>query len=390
MSEISNCPVCSGTRVPSILRIEGMPACSNRLYRTREEALEALRGALDFAFCRSCGHTFNRAFDRSLVDYDAQYENSLYSSERFRRYADELVGELVRRHKLRARTIVEIGCGRGEFLVALCEKGRNRGVGFDPSYKPEDKLEVRGESSEISIRREPFSCSAGTLRADFICSRHTLEHVEEPREFLRIVRAAVCERDIPLYFEVPNSLTMLNGNCIWDMVYEHCSYFTTGSLARLFIDVGFSVDEIQQVFGGQYLALHGRTGGGHEKQAGSDSGNPSSAFANFANSVTEKVKKWKLRLDGLAHERRNAVVWGAGSKGATFLNLVGGTHIAYVVDRNVRKQGHFVAGTGQLIVSPACLRDIPVDVIICMNPMYLAEMQAEMESVGVRAEIVQA
>jgi SAM-dependent methyltransferase len=390
MNEVSSCPVCSSTHISSILRIERLPACCNRLYRSRGDAIGALRGTVDLAACQGCGHIFNRTFDGSLVDYDAQYENSLYSSERFRRYADELVEELVRRHELKARTIVEIGCGRGEFLRALCRRGPNRGVGFDPSYKPDDQGEEQGGTPEISIRREVFCHNTGTPRADFICSRHTLEHVEEPRELLRNIRAGTGERYIPLYFEVPNSLTMLSGGCIWDIVYEHFSYFSTSSLSRLFVDAGFCVDDIRQVFGGQYLALHGRTGSGHEKQAWSRPAAFENEVAKFAGTFTETVEKWKLRLDALARDGRRAVVWGAGSKGGTFLNLLGETHIDYVVDRNYRKQGHFIAGTGQRIVSPEFLHNIPVDVIICMNPMYSAEIKAEMESVGLRADIVQA
>ena len=41
---------------------------------------------------------------------------------------------LMRLSKGTADNILEIGCGKGEFLVQICEIGDNRGVGIDPTY----------------------------------------------------------------------------------------------------------------------------------------------------------------------------------------------------------------------------------------------------------------
>jgi hypothetical protein len=77
------------------------------------------------------------------------------------------------------------------------------------------------------------------------------------------------------------------------------------------------------------------------------------------------------------------VVWGSGSKGVAFLSaLGGGSEIEYVVDINPFRQGKFMAGTGQEIVSPAFLADYKPDVAIAMNPIYRGEIQDDLRRMG--------
>jgi hypothetical protein len=69
------------------------------------------------------------------------------------------------------------------------------------------------------------------------------------------------------------------------------------------------------------------------------------------------------------------VVWGAGSKGITFLNVLKSENvIEFVIDVNPHKHGLYVPGTGQQVVAPDMLTDIQPDVVIVMNPIYLDEI----------------
>ena len=42
-----------------------------------------------------------------------------------------------------------------------------------------------------------------------------------------------------VFFELPDTERVLTEAAFWDIYYEHCSYFTPGSLARLFRRTGF-------------------------------------------------------------------------------------------------------------------------------------------------------
>jgi FlaA1/EpsC-like NDP-sugar epimerase len=108
-----------------------------------------------------------------------------------------------------------------------------------------------------------------------------------------------------------------------------------------------------------------------------------SDIATFADKYRRKVKTWRHKLEQMAQEGRRVVVWGGGSKGVSFLNtLKTRGRIEYVVDINPRKQGRYVAGTGQQIVPPDFLGHYQPDIIIVMNPVYQREIQEIMEGLG--------
>ena len=41
---------------------------------------------------------------------------------------------MIQKFDLHSKRIIEIGCGKGEFLALLTELGNNRGIGFDPAF----------------------------------------------------------------------------------------------------------------------------------------------------------------------------------------------------------------------------------------------------------------
>ena len=86
---------------------------------------------------------------------------------------------------------------------------------------------------------------------------------------------------------------------------------------------------------------------------------------------------------------KRVALWGAGSKGVTFLNSVpGASRIDTVIDINVRKQGKFVPGTGQRVSSPEIIAAERLDQIIIMNPNYVEEIRAKILKLGSKAKII--
>ena len=83
------------------------------------------------------------------------------------------------------------------------------------------------------------------------------------------------------------------------------------------------------------------------------------------------------------------MIWGAGSKGVSFLNTVdpNGT-IEFAVDINERKRGQHIAGTGQRIVGPDELVNIRPAKVVVMNPNYRDEIGARLRDLGLDAEVV--
>ena len=146
------------------------------------------QGDIRLAFCRSCGHVYNTAFDPARLTYSASYDNSLHFSPRFQEYARELAADLVERYALHGKTVIEIGCGNAEFLSLLCRLGPNRGIGFDPSFIPNRADLTSGEGIEIIA--DEYSERYSDLSCDLLCSRHMLEHVPESAAQLSTPSAA--------------------------------------------------------------------------------------------------------------------------------------------------------------------------------------------------------
>lgn len=382
------CVVCGSRSQVPVVDIHAVPVYCNVLWPTREEALAAATGDICLTFCPGCGHFFNAAFDPGRVDYTANYDNSLHFSPRFSEYAGDLAERLVTTYGLQGKDIIEIGCGKGDFLALLCERGNNRGVGFDRSYEPDRG----GEESraDITFVRDFYGERYAAYPADFVCCQHVLEHIEQPVEFLRDLRQCLGDRTgTVVYFEVPDAMFTIRSMGIWDLIYEHCSYFSRRSLARAFELAGFEVLALGESFGGQYLYIEARPGRVSASPAfedGLDMEAVGRDVAAFDANYREMVARWRDRLGAWDAD---SVIWGAGSKGVTFLNVLreaGG--IEYAVDLNPHKHGKYLPGTGQAVISPESLPGHAPGQVIVMNPLYRDEIQDMLRGLSVSAETV--
>jgi 2-polyprenyl-3-methyl-5-hydroxy-6-metoxy-1,4-benzoquinol methylase len=398
---LEHCPVCGSREIAGFLEIAQVPVYCNVLWPTRREALAAPQGNLALASCNACGHVFNRRFDPGLVDYSVEYENSLHYSPRFQQYAEKLARDLIHRHDLHGKTVLEIACGKGDFLGLLCELGDNRGYGFDPSYEPgRDKEDGTATgAAKIEFVQDYYGPDYAGYEADFVCCRHALEHIPQATEFLRDLRTSLGDRhETVVFFEVPNSLYSLRDLGIWDFIYEHPSYFCAESLTRAFVLAGFTVLDVQEVYGGQFLTIEAKPRPGGDNDAGEPAGQETTtagaeAVAGYVRALParyqELVASWRSRLDELAAVGRQAAVWGGGSKGVTFLNILRARdEVSCVVDINPHKQGGHVPGTGQQVVAPEHLRDDRPALIIVMNPLYREEIGGMVADLGIDADIV--
>lgn len=383
------CPVCESQDTSFCITLAGVPVYCNVLYPTRESSLAAPRGDITLISCRNCGHLFNGTFDAKKIDYSLEYENSLHYSRRFQEYADSLAEGLVERHNLYNKTIIEIACGKGDFLAQLCRLGNNKGIGFDPSYEP--GRQSADVLHDITVLRDYYSERYADITADLVCCRHALEHIESPQAFLKIVRAAIGDNRTALYFEVPNSLYTLRDLGIWDIIYEHCGYFSESSLARVFTRCGFSVCNSSESFGNQFLSLEA-VPGITESIGGQTAASVSIITAHadaFEKEYAEKIALWKNRLGEFKQHKKQVVVWGAGSKGVTFLNVLEAKDaVKSIVDLNPHKQAKYVPGTGHQVVSPESLQRDPPDMVIVMNPIYADEIKKFLNEAHITADIL--
>ncbi len=384
------CLVCGSRDTWELLDVPAVPVQSTALFETRESALAAPQGPLRLAGCHHCSAVTNVAFGADLVPYDGSYENSQLFSPKFRAFAEQLSDHLRDRYALDGKHVVEVGCGKGEFLAMLCARGSLRGTGFDPTY--EGEVEQTGSHDALHILRQPYDEHAAADPADLVCCRHVLEHIDEPVSFLRTIRRPM-RPDTALYLEVPNAAFTFTDSGLWDLIYQHCIYFTPGALRAAARAAGFEVSSVESVFDDQFLALEGLAGDAPDVDrpvdAVDDAASTIERFAAVATRFTTMVDDWRARLDGWRDRGRRIALWGAGAKGVTFLNLTDtDAGIGSVVDVNPRKHGRYLAGSGHRVEGPDVLRAIEPDVVVITNAAYADEIAASLRELGLASELV--
>lgn len=362
-----------------------MPVGQNVLMPDFRSALGVTRGRLHLRVCRGCGFVFNGAFESEKVAYGGSYDNNQNCSPAFAEHVEGLVRHLVENSGVRGSRVVEVGCGDGSFLRRLvAADAGNTGVGFDLSY--------RGPAEDLGGRarfvREQFGPDSGAGAADVVVCRHVIEHVPDPVELLRSVGRAV--PGARAFFETPDVEWIMRRRSVWDFFYEHCSYFSAGSLAAAFEAAGFRVAEVRRVFRGQYLWVEAEAvpeAGG--LPPGRSAGSLPAQAEEFGAADRLLVGRWRSQVERLA-AAGGVALWGAGAKGVTFANLVDPDRrlISCLVDIYPVKQGKYVPGTGHLIVAPAQLAGRKARAVLLMNPNYYGEVAAALSASSIEAELI--
>ncbi|WP_415518964.1 MAG: class I SAM-dependent methyltransferase [Desulfovibrio aminophilus] len=346
---MSDCPCCRHSLLLPLYAVESIPAFQNKVHDDPAEARAASTGRVDLVQCAKCGFVFNAAFDPGLMDYDPGYQNEQAHSPLFQGHLEAVAG-LIMAEAPPPRRVVEIGCGKGFFLNMLREKGYSA-IGFDPA----------SESDDPHIIRRYFGPDTNPEPRDLVVLRHTLEHVPAPVDFLHDIARANAFSGL-IYIEVPCFQWIMEHGAFWDIFHEHCNYFTEQTLGGL-----FSQARIRRTFGGQYLSLTARI------DSLKDSPTPGTA-PRIIPPFTARLE----RMKDFVRDHSGLLVWGAGAKGAAFVNLTDPDrrHVAALVDINPKKQGRFVSGTGHPIIDPRSLENHRGRLIVVTNSNYLDEIEA--------------
>jgi SAM-dependent methyltransferase len=375
----ATCGACLWRGLDHFYQVDNIPTTSNLLMTSRDEAVSWARGSLRLARCPRCGFITNTVFNDATRQLTARYEASQACSPTFGKFARELARNWIDRYQLKGKRILEIGCGRGEFISMMCDMAGAGGWGVDPIVDPSRS------TTRVQFLADKFGPHLKGIDADFIVCRHTLEHIPEVHAFLSEVRAAAGDRrDVVVAIEVPDTLRVLNEAAFWDIYYEHCSYFDEDSLATAMTAVGFELISSRLEYAGQYLIVEARPPIG-TTCVPPISGN-AAAIPEFVQRCGNKIGFW---INALRQVSKRTVVWGAGSKAVGFLTTLGvRDEVIAVVDINPAKHGTFLPGSGHEIIAPDRLREIRPDRVIVMNPIYLDEIGRSIAQMGLSAQLI--
>ena len=383
------CPNCRHHDIEDFYTIKNAPIHSLVTIKDKEEALAVPKKDISLAFCNNCGFIFNSTFDTSIDYYTLGYEDQQGFSPTFVKWLSGVTGKFLDRYDIKNKEVIEIGCGKGDFISLVAELGNNKGIGIDPAWVPGRTK----ENPNVRFIKEFYSEEHGDLKADSICCRHTLEHVHDTNGFIKTIRSSIKGDDrVIIFMEIPSIVRILKVQAFWDIFYEHCTYMSPGSLARVFRLNGFEVLDMYIEYDEQYLFIEAAPVNEPSTKIHplEESIEDLKALTRvFVEKITAAFDEWRKKLTAFKEEGKKVVIWGGGSKSVGFMtqfNDIG--VIDHVVDINPHMQGLYMPGIGKQYVGPDFLKDYKPDVVIIMNSVYIDEIGKMLNEMGLNPELI--
>ncbi len=226
----TRCVICDTKMAAPVIRLPDFPM--TEIYSSRPIAKKV--GFLDqsFHFCANCGH----GQLARVIDVELQYgQNFSYffrtsesatareSGDFFLEFFKGAVGDRHFEH------ILELGCNDLYVLKTLQSQARQL-TGVDPILK--DK-EVEFSKGKIKVIGDFFeNIDLDMSKVDGIICKDTLEHVSDPKGFIKKLVAAVSDGTL-FFFQFPCLETLLEG-CRFDQIFhQHLNYFTLKSIFHM-------------------------------------------------------------------------------------------------------------------------------------------------------------
>jgi SAM-dependent methyltransferase len=354
-----------------------MPVNSCLLRWSEEEALNFPKRAMDLATCPACGFLWNTSFEEDIPLYNRDYESTQMYSGVFRDYVEGMAREWLSCQDHEPSSILEVGCGQGEFLAVLERLTSAHLVGFDPSFRNDT-------SGRAKIIAE-YLPSTASAQFDLVINRMTLEHIARPQEFLANLSNWLAS-DGTLITQVPNAEHVVSGENVCELFYEHVNYFTPASLVSALENAGFAVNRPYISYGGQHLTVVSRRGNCNDKQARPPVHTEKS---NLPKALIKFKTYWNEILNERAESGRKVWIWGTGSRATTFLSLLQSSdHICGAIDINPKREGSYILGTRCKTFMPISLAGQENLTIVVMNPIYRDEISACLLEVSAEAELL--
>lgn len=189
--------------------------------------------------CNKCGNIFNQSGSRGkiadfyrnaykLLETTAEAEFMYYTEKGNVSYSDFRLDVLNRYGKLPSSgSILDIGCGKGNFLYQFSKKFPKWAVyGVEAS---KSALEfARNKLPHAYFFEGLFDPDAINQKFDLIVILGVLEHLEDPISFLKSVSACLKENGL-IFFDVPN----FKLNPVDLFVYDHLTHFTKETIENL-------------------------------------------------------------------------------------------------------------------------------------------------------------
>lgn len=390
------CIAC-GHALSPLMTLDDMPASAQNIPAASELA-EDHPLSLTLCQCPSCGLV---QFNTEPVDYYRDVIRAGGGTRTMTRLRHEEYARLLtamQEHHIHGRRIVEVGCGRGEFLrmwqnlaedpegaAALARDQARDPLSGQPNAAPlhlvglEHKPSLVEEANAVADKKyrvyEGFA--TGDVRYpegpfDAFVQFNFLEHQPDPCDMLRNIWHNLKPQALGL-ITVPSFEYILRYNGYYELLRDHIANYTEFTLQKLLQDCGFELLSMDLVNRDTIEAIV-RKADPDELSELHYSGRliDVSALRDSYDRLSASVN---AHIDHLSESHRTMAIWGASHQGFTLAATTKlGGRVEYIIDSAPFKQGRFSPASHIPIVAPDYAVAHPVDEILIVAPGYTDEI----------------
>lgn len=350
------CRICTQPLFPEpLLTQHDMPAAAQGLPSESELASDC-GITLALRQCTGCGLV---QLGTPAVPYWRDVIRAAGVSAEMKAFRLAQFGRWLADHGLVGRKVLEVGCGRGEYLTLLAEAGADA-YGIEHRQESVSACRQAGQKVEQGSIDDAGSRVAHAPFDGFVILNF-LEHIPDAHLCLQGIAANLADGATGLV-EVPNFDMIVQEGLFAEFIPDHLYYFTRQTLSALLEANGFEVIDCRPEWHDYVLSATVR------KRRPLD-------VSGLIACQAELKADFDDFLAGFPDGR--VAIWGAGHQALALISLMQlAPRIRYVVDSAPFKQGRYTAATHLPIVSPDRLLAGEVDAVIVLAASYSDEVVA--------------
>jgi len=305
--------------------------------------------------CSSCG--LAQLSEKPVAYYKEVIRASSFSDE-MKKFRSEQFISWVDKYALKDKNILEVGCGKGEYLSILKQTEVSLAHGIEYSKESVSSC----INSGLSVTKGFFGDENFVLPKQkyngFLCLNF-MEHWPNPNKVLERLKENLSEDAVGI-IEVPNFDMILKQGLYSEFISDHLLYFTEETLKFMLNLNGFEVVECSATWHDYIISAVVK------KRKRIDISLLNDNKLNIEKELNSFIDKFG---------KKNVAIWGAGHQSLAVISLAKlDDRIKYVVDSASFKQGKYTPATHIPIVAPKELDSNPVKAVIIIAASYSSEV----------------